>query len=273
MRSKDYNNCSGATQLAERLADSVAISRMMKGTSMKGRTESRSMMTTPEAVAFVKEFKPRFLEGLSSLQVASIIAAATMRRFRARSVITHEGYPADDLFLMISGRARGFCMTGEGKKVPVFWFPPGEVFGGAAFLSKPAKYLVSTEAINKSTALVWDRTTIRFLSIQYPRLIENALLVAYDYFVVYRALHIAATCHTARQRLAQVLGNLASGMGQRVAGGVELDVRNEELANEANVTIFTASRILNEWQSKGILAKTRGKVLLRSPDVLMSSEA
>jgi CRP-like cAMP-binding protein len=62
-------------------------------------------------------------------------------------------------------------------------------------------------------------------------------------------------------------------MGQRVAGGVELDVRNEELANEANVTIFTASRILNEWQSKGILAKTRGKVLLRSPDVLMSSEA
>jgi CRP/FNR family transcriptional regulator, nitrogen oxide reductase regulator len=77
---------------------------------------------------------------------------------------------------------------------------------------------VSTEAVINSTALVWDRTTIRFLSTQYPRLVENALLIAYEYFVVYRSPHISAICQTARQRLAQVLGNLAHGMGSEEFG-------------------------------------------------------
>jgi CRP-like cAMP-binding protein len=49
--------------------------------------------------------------------------------------------------------------------------------------------------------------------------------------------------------------NLASGLGRRATEGVELDVRNEELASEVNITIFTASRLLNEWQRKGMLTK------------------
>jgi CRP/FNR family transcriptional regulator, nitrogen oxide reductase regulator len=60
---------------------------------------------------------------------------------------------------------------------------------------------------------------------------------------------------------------------QRSSEGIELNIRNEELANEANITIFTASRFLSEWQRKGILTKSRGKVVLRSPETLMLSEA
>ena len=80
------------------------------------------------------------------------------------------------------------------------------------------------------------------------------------------------TCHSARQRLALVLTNLASGIGRKVPGGIELDVRNEELANEANVTTFTTSRLLREWQRHGIVRKSRGKVLLRSPERLFTQE-
>jgi CRP-like cAMP-binding protein len=58
---------------------------------------------------------------------------------------------------------------------------------------------------------------------------------------------------------------LADGIGQKVPGGVELDVRNEELANEANISLFTASRLLSAWQREGILVKRRGKVLLHLP--------
>jgi CRP-like cAMP-binding protein len=230
------------------------------------------MTGNSELLARLNGLKPRFLEGLTSSEVASIIKTATRRRFLAHSVMAHEGSSADCLFLMISGRARGFSMTPQGVKVPILWFPPGEIFGGAAFFSRPVQYLVSTEAVTDSTVLQWDRATIRFLVTQYPRLLENALLIAYDYFVRYRALHIAATCQTARQRLAQVLGSLANGMGQKVTGGVELTIRNEELANDANITIFTASRLLSEWQRKGILTKSRGKIVLRSPETLMLSK-
>ena len=136
-------------------------------------------------------------------------------------------------------------------------------------MSKPVDYLVSTEAVTDTTAMEWDRATIRSFSAQFPQLVENGLLIAYDYIVLYRSLHISATCHSARQRLAQVLGNLANGLGRQVADGIELDIRNEELASEANITIFTTSRLLNEWQRKGILTKGRVKILLRSPEALM----
>ncbi len=62
-------------------------------------------------------------------------------------------------------------------------------------------------------------------------------------------------------------------MGRSVSGGVELHVRNEELANEENVTIFTVSRLMGEWQRKGLLKKSRGKVVLRLPEELIRLEA
>ncbi len=38
---------------------------------------------------------------------------------------------------------------------------------------------------------------------------------------------------------------------------------------EANITPFTVSRVMSEWQCGGILAKKRGKVLLPSPERLL----
>jgi len=62
---------------------------------------------------------------------------------------------------------------------------------------------------------------------------------------------------------------LAQGIGEKVAGGFEFEATNEELAGAANVTAFTASRLLSEWQNNGAILKRRGKVLLRSPQRLL----
>lgn len=201
-----------------------------------------------------------------------IVSAAKQRRYLANSVIVNQGHPSDYFFLLTNGRARYFYFTPDGRKVILLWLPPGEVFGTAALLAEPAEYLVSTEAVKHSSVLVWDRATIRALIARYPRLVDNAMSIMFEYFVAYRAVHVSMTCHSAPERLAQVLAHLATGMGQRVQGGIELDVRNEELANEANVTPGTASRLLREWQSQGILRKTRGKILLLRPERLFLQE-
>jgi CRP-like cAMP-binding protein len=95
------------------------------------------------------------------------------------------------------------------------------------------------------------------------------MAVAYDYVVTYRSLHLAALCDSAPQRLAQVLSRLATGMGHRVADGMELHIGNEELANEAHVTVFTVSRQTREWQRQGLVRKGRGRVVVRKPDALL----
>jgi CRP-like cAMP-binding protein len=142
-----------------------------------------------------------------------------------------------------------------------------------SLLKNPSLYLVSTEVLKDSLLLVWDRTTIQDLVARYPRLAVNALSTASEYLALCVATHVALTCHSARERLAEVLVNLTRGIGQDAPGSVELDVTNEELANAANITPFTASRILSEWQGNGALVKSRGRVLLRFPERLFLNVA
>ena len=213
--------------------------------------------------------KSRLFEGLAPGDLDIIRTAATERRYRASSVITNQGNPGDHLFLLTSGHARYFYLTQDGHKTLLLWLTPGEILGGAAFLSKPSKYIVSSEAVRDSSFLVWDRATIRSLAAKYPRLLENALSMGSDYLAWYLADHVALVCDTARERLAQILVHLAGVIGQKVLGGVEFDVSNEELASAANITPFTASRLLSEWQTNGAVLKRRGKILLRSPERLL----
>ena len=222
--------------------------------------------------ALLRERKPRLFEGLDAPDIKTILAAATKQRFSAHSVIANQGYPAGHLFLLLTGRACRFFLTVDGQKIALLRVPAGEIFGEASLLARRANYLVSTEAVTDSSTLVWSRSTIRSLCERYPRLVENALLISFDYLVAYRAAHASLISNSAPQRLAQVLANLVDGIGEKVPGGVELDVRNEELANEAHISLFTASRLMSAWQREGILVKRRGKVLLRFPGRLLGHD-
>ena len=206
------------------------------------------------------------LRDLKPEEVRLILMATRTRRFSAKSVITHQGEPADHLLLLWKGRARCFFETPNGKKLIQIWMTPGHIFGGAALVSPSSVYLVSTEAVRDSVVLVWDRQTIRALARRFPRLLENALSIAANYVSWYIVALTALTSETARERLAGVLLGCVSSIGQKVAGGIELDLTNEEVANSASTTPYTASRILSEWHKAGAIRKRRGKILLASPE-------
>ena len=211
------------------------------------------------------DWRSHFLDGLAPSDRKRILAAARPRRFAANSVITNQEQPAEHLFLLTQGRARFFFDAPAGQHILLHWLGPGELIGGRTLLAKPAPYLLSTETVRDCNFLVWDRAAIRSFATEYPILLENALSMASDYVAWYLATHVALTCHSAEQRLAGVLDSLFRSIGQPVAGGVELDVTNEELANAANITPFTASRLVSAWQRSGAVKKSRGKLLLRHP--------
>lgn len=225
-------------------------------------------MRALEISAFSSRPDVELLKGLGQQEINSILAAAKSRRVSAKSVITYQGEPADHLLLLWKGRARYFFETPNGKKLILVWITPGEAFGGAALAERPSNYLLSTEAVRDSVALVWDRPTIRNLARRYPQMLENAIVAALDYLSWYVAAHAALCSQTARERLASVLLGYTSSMGQRVSDGVEFDITNEELANAANITPYTASRILSEWQRNGAIRKARGKIIVASPERL-----
>jgi CRP-like cAMP-binding protein len=226
-------------------------------------------MAASGIAAVTSELKSRFLEGIGLPDLKVILAAAKPRQFRANSIIVNQGNPADYLYLLTKGRARYFFTTEDGRKLLLLWLSPGEIFGASALLAIPSSYLASTEAIKDSHVLAWDRSTIRGLAVKYPRLLENALVTASDYLAWYVSAHVALTSHSARKRLGGVVICLAELIGQKVPGGFEFDATNEELASAANITPFTASRLLSEWQRNRAVLKRRGKILLCSPEKLL----
>jgi CRP-like cAMP-binding protein len=233
----------------------------------------RSRKTISPTTTVRRDLRLPFIEGLSPSEREAILNAATPRRLPAKSVVVEQGRPANHLFLLTIGRARHFFTTETGEKLLLNWLAPGDIFGAYAGLATHLLSPFGVETVKDCNALAWDRATVRQLVTRYPRLLDNGLLIAASYFSWLLAAHEALICHPAQQRLAQVLVGLAKEIGQRVSGGFELDVTNEELAHSANVTLFTVSRLMSDWQRQGAVVKARGKVVLRSPERLFISRS
>jgi CRP-like cAMP-binding protein len=212
----------------------------------------------------------RLFRGLSSSEINEILSVAACHKYPANSLLSEQGDRANKLFFLVSGSLRYFFIAPDGQKVYLFWLKPGDVVGGTSLLAEAAEFLVSTEAIAESVTLVWQRNVIRAIARKHPGLFENSLSIACDYLVWYLATHLSLVSHTARERLAHVLVSLARGIGQKTPSGISLEITNEQLANTANITPFTVSRLLNEWQRIGLISKDRGRVLLYQPEQLMN---
>ena len=226
-------------------------------------------MTLSELAALVRKLRPKFLENLAPSELNDVLAAAHQRRFLANSVTTNQGQEASHIYLVLAGGARSFFLTQAGQKLHLHWYPAGDVFGAMALVKRPSTYIASTETFADSRVLVWERDIIRNLARRHPKLLDNALLIASDYMNLAIATQVSLSSHTARQRLALVILNLASGIGHEVSGGIELKVRNEELASAANITTFTASRIMSGWERARMVRKSRGRVFIPSPERLL----
>jgi CRP-like cAMP-binding protein len=230
-------------------------------------------MTASLAAELVgNQLKSRFLDGLTHQDRAVILGAGSIRSVAAHSVIAHQGEPADRLYLITEGCARYFYLTPDGKKIMLLWLPTGQIFGASALLPEPSRYLVSTEMVEEGSVLVWRRSTIRARAVRFPRLMDNALSLASDYLTWYVSAHTSLACDRAEQRLARVLVTLADGIGRKQSNGTTVDLTNEQFANMANITPFTASRILTRWQRTGAIIKKRGQVLIRRRELLFSGD-
>ena len=156
---------------------------------------------------------------------------------------------AKRLIMLTSGRGRHFVITKEGRKILLHWMTAGQVVGGVTMLSFPTRYLTSAEVLDRFDALVWDRPTIRAWALRCPTLVQNMLGIAMMEHIAWLvSMHISLVEGDARGRVAHLLMSLAA-IGKPVTGGsIEVAITNEDLAAGANVTHYTVSRVLNEWQ-------------------------
>lgn len=209
-------------------------------------------------------FRSSFLDALARHEINSLVKAAKQVRISPHEVLQHEGEAADRLWLLKAGRVAVYRITHEGNKLFLRWGTPGDVFGLATIVRAPARYLVTIEGIQEGSILAWELAACQAVFSQCPSLNKavNATVSKYLDDLI-RAFGLSQAL-TAEERLARVLFESAGQLGHSSPEGIEVDLKNEELAFAAHVSLFTTARNLSKWQRSGLVKKYRGRIVLPS---------
>lgn len=209
-----------------------------------------------------------FLEGLEPQALQTILAAGRDRKYPTGAVLCRAGEPAELLFVLMKGQVRLSRIASSGREIVIGVMADGDAFGIGSLLLA-IDYIGTGVALVPTEAHVWTKDAIQRLAKTYPQLSQNALLVALTYVATLTERHIGLLSGTAEQRLARTLTRLGSRSGTPTPTGIEIAIKNEHLASLADVSPYTASRLLNAWERDGALHKSRGKVSIACPEKLL----
>lgn len=210
-------------------------------------------------LSFVEQ-APLF-RGLSSAECGELADRARERRMRRAQVLFREGEPAEEVWVLGTGRLKVTQLSLEGQEVILRLIGPGELVGGfgppgAAASSGTARALESSHAIG------WERRVFDELVARSAVLHRNSLRVLGERLRALEDRYRELATEKVPQRLAHALLRLLGQIGRPAEGGVLISLSREELAQMTGTTLFTVSRLLSQWESRGVLRARREAVLV-----------
>ena len=209
--------------------------------------------------------------GIDSQGIQEIITAAQVREMDARSYYFVEDDPADTCYLLLEGKVKLIQVTMDGQQVILGYLSPGRVYGIIAILKK-VTYPVTAQAVSECRALAWDQKTLVKLMEQYPQIALNALHIMAGQIREFQNRVRDLSTKRVETRVARAVLRLANQAGKKVEGGIliALPLSRQDLAEMTGSTLYTVSRILNEWEKREIIKSKRKQIVIYSPHGLVS---
>ena len=125
------------------------------------------------------------------------------------------------------------------------------------------------QALMASTALAWDGTVFETLSQRYQLLRRNITHLLCQQLQELEERFREVSTERVSARLSHELVRLLNQVGRRVKGGVEIRLSREELAQLTGTTLFTVSRLLSDWNHRGIVSTRREAVSVHNLQALV----
>ena len=172
--------------------------------------------------------------------------------------------------MLDSGRIKLSQANSCGGNVVVRFGVPGQVFGQGALVRK-FTYISSALAVGTSRTLSWSSESIWQLMRTYPRLAENVFGMMVIQLFQSRDQCLYLATEAVERRLARSLAQLAYSLGKKSGRGIIIGdgFSAKDLADLSGTTIYTVSRVLGEWERRGMVKKGRGWVIVLEIDALL----
>ena len=196
--------------------------------------------------------------GLDAHALDEIVRHGRTRRLARGTVIFRHGEKATACHVLVSGRARIARSAEDAGNLVIRYVGPGEVFGALA-LFHGGGYPADASAITDCVEIQWPAAALMELIERYPRIALNALRIVGRRLDELQERIRELTAERVEQRVAHALVRLAKQAGTTVERGIEIGfpLSRKDIAAMTGTRHYTVSRILSDWQERGIIAGSR----------------
>jgi CRP/FNR family transcriptional regulator, nitrogen oxide reductase regulator len=233
--------------------------------SSAGRSSFDSRTTMSQRVALVQQFA--LFSGIASADCTNILSTAHERYFSRRQTISFEGDPIRQVLLLTSGCVKVTQFGQDGKEAILRINGPGEVLG--LELWSGGNHCSTAQAVQSSSALAWDGASFEAVSERFPIVRRNTTRILGERLQELEERFREISTEKVAPRVSSQLVRLLNQVGRRVNGDVEVSLSREELGQLTGTTLFTVSRLLSQWQRRGIVSARREAVLVRNLPALV----
>lgn len=183
-----------------------------------------------------------------------------------------QGDSATYFYVLISGRAKLLQTNPAGQQVNLRTINEWQMFGALGAVRENAVYPATAQALESSTALAIESSFLKEMMQTRPYLSQNLMQLMTGYIMEMQERYRELATEKVERRIALTVLRLAAQVGKRTDGKdmmVELPLTRQDVAEASGTTIFTVSRVLADWERRGIVEAGRERVLIRNPHGLV----
>ena len=201
-----------------------------------------------------------------------ILKNSITRSIEEGSFFFMQGDEADYLYILTSGQVKLMQSNPNGQQVNLRTIYPWQMFGAlGAVRTDGAAYPASAQTLEDSTALATPSLFLRSMLETRPYLSFDLMNLMTSYIQEMQARYRELATERVEQRVANALVRLAgqSGIRSDKEAGIELSFSRQDVAEMTGTTLYTVSRLLSDWERKGIIKTGREKILVLNPHELV----
>jgi CRP/FNR family transcriptional regulator, cyclic AMP receptor protein len=209
---------------------------------------------------------------LSEAERTALLGAGTAVRFADDDILVRQGDVGDWLYVLTAGLVKISVTVETGAETTLAVRSRGDLIGELAVLDG-APRVATARAVGAVGAIRINRAHFAAFGQQYPAAQATITRYLIGKMRAETERHAAERTWGARERIAQVLYELAAVYGQRAANGtvvIPLPITQSELGELAGVAVSTTERILSDLRKQAVVATRYREIAIRDMDFLGS---
>jgi CRP-like cAMP-binding protein len=182
-----------------------------------------------------------------------------------------QGDEANYFYVLTGGQVKLLQSNPQGQQVNLRTVYPWQMFGALGVVRNTATYPASAQALEDSTALALENRFLAEMMKTRPYLSFGLMNLMTTYIQEMQSRYRELSTERVERRVANAILRLAGQSGVRSGqeAGIELSFSRQDLAEMTGTTLYTVSRLLSEWERKGIIAAGRERIRILIPHDLV----